>query len=212
MPLAHIDIDAMDGLKPRAGGRNKGRLRAKPGHLPGLATMEFPVKSTPKTKGKSKRFKGRNGLTPVPDSISTFDEEDGMECEAIPEVEPNDKQAYIASQQKKEPETEEERILARIVETCGKVRHGHYSEVKHLIQKEGVPVDATDEHGNSLLVLACQNNQKKIVKFLIKNGANVRAQNQNGFDAFHYAQLYQFKDLFPYLKLDDRTKALLLDK
>jgi len=75
--------------------------------------------------------------------------------------------------------------------------------VKQAVLKEGVPVDSTDDHGNSLLILACQNNHKKIVKFLVKNGADTRATNHKGHDATHYCLVYKHKELLPYLDVVD---------
>lgn len=42
---------------------------------------------------------------------------------------------------------------------------------------EGLPVDVTDEHGNTLLICAAQNNQLKAAKLCWKRGVDVTATN-----------------------------------
>jgi hypothetical protein len=51
----------------------------------------------------------------------------------------------------------------------------------------GFPIDAEDEKGNTLLLLACQNSNKRLVEMLILRGANINHQNAQGNTALHFA-------------------------
>ena len=60
-------------------------------------------------------------------------------------------------------------------------------------------INKTDEHGNSMLLLAAQNGNRKIAQYLIQKGANMNHQNKNGQTAGHFANAYQFFDLSQWL-------------
>lgn len=120
---------------------------------------------------------------------------DFLECDVLEETEPVNR-----PRPKTEPLSEEEQYQLQIESVCSECRHGRVAEVKQAIQEGRVHVDdAVDKHGNTLLIIACQNNHKKIVKFLIKQGAEVTTKNHKGHDANHYAQLYKYKDICKYL-------------
>lgn len=58
--------------------------------------------------------------------------------------------------------------LAYVCETSAlqafrSTRHGRYHEVEAVLQK-GLAVDAQDSFGNTLLIVACQNGNKRIAK------------------------------------------------
>ncbi len=46
-----------------------------------------------------------------------------------------------------------------------KVRHNRMEEVQRLLD-EGLPVDATDDNGNAMLHIACQNGHRRLAKVL----------------------------------------------
>jgi CheY-like chemotaxis protein len=60
-------------------------------------------------------------------------------------------------------------------------------------------VNKTDEHGNTLLVVAAQNNRLKMVQLLVRKGANPDHQNAQGNTAMHFAMAYKFHDLAAWL-------------
>ncbi|RYH20322.1 ankyrin repeat domain-containing protein [archaeon] len=64
-------------------------------------------------------------------------------------------------------------------------RHGRVDEIEILLTK-GVPVDIRDTYGNTLLIIACQNGNKRVAKALLRRGANINARNYKGNTPLHY--------------------------
>jgi len=60
-------------------------------------------------------------------------------------------------------------------------------------------INVTDSKGNTLLLIAAQNGNLNIAKFLVKKGANVNHQNAQGQTALHYAMAYDFYDFGAWL-------------
>ena len=55
------------------------------------------------------------------------------------------------------------------------------------------------EHNNTLLIIAAQNGNLKILKFLIAKGANPNHQNDTGQTAAHFANEYKFFEVSTWL-------------
>ncbi len=51
----------------------------------------------------------------------------------------------------------------------------------------GFAIDAEDERGNTLLLVASQNSNKKLVEMLLVRGAAINHQNAQGNTALHFA-------------------------
>eukprot|EP00971_Amphidinium_carterae_P019778 389719-Amphidinium_carterae.1 len=80
------------------------------------------------------------------------------------------------------------------------VRHNRYEAVEALVQEDHTIVHkSADEHGNSLLHIACQNKNKRIARLLIKNGLSTNVQNNKGNTPLHYCYQYGFTELAEYL-------------
>ena len=79
-----------------------------------------------------------------------------------------------------------------------RVRHGKYGDVLRELSL-GVSPDTTDTHGNTLLLVACQNGRKKIAKCCLRYNANIDVQNRAGNSALHFCFMYGHLDLFDYL-------------
>lgn len=56
-------------------------------------------------------------------------------------------------------------------------------------------INKTDEHGNTMLTLACQNGNVKVAKYLMAKGSNPNHQNNQGQTPCHFAVAYQFFEL-----------------
>ncbi|KAG3100317.1 hypothetical protein PI124_g16974 [Phytophthora idaei] len=80
-------------------------------------------------------------------------------------------------------------------------RHGKYDEVELLLNSPdwSIGIDAKDATGNTLLSVACQNNNKRIAKLCLRRGADIHTQNLNGQSLLHYCHEYGFHDLMEYL-------------
>ena len=59
------------------------------------------------------------------------------------------------------------------------VGYQNLDDVKSFIAK-GVDINADDGYGNTPLILAAQNGNYAIAKYLIDNGADIDAQNNDG--------------------------------
>jgi ankyrin repeat protein len=70
---------------------------------------------------------------------------------------------------------------------------------KDAYEKLSFHINKADEHGNTMLTLACQNGNVKVSKFLISKGANPNHQNNQGQSPGHFAVAYQFFDLSTWL-------------
>ena len=87
-------------------------------------------------------------------------------------------------------------------------RHGKYKQVTDLL-KSGCPAEGRDKFGNSPLVIACQNGNARIVKALLRHGANIDAQNKQGCTGLHYCIAYGFNSLSDYLIAKGANDKLL---
>jgi hypothetical protein len=80
-----------------------------------------------------------------------------------------------------------------------KIRHNRTEEVKNLLIK-GVPANITDEFGNTMLHVACQNGRFNLAVFLVNEAAlDVNAQNNNGNTPLHYCTAYHYVKLGAFL-------------
>ncbi|KAL7514940.1 hypothetical protein ACHAXN_013074 [Cyclotella atomus] len=70
-------------------------------------------------------------------------------------------------------------------------RHGRVGELEELLL-QGVSIESTDENGNSILSVGCQNGSKRVVKLALRYGADIDASNSSGNTALHFAFKYGF--------------------
>jgi len=82
-------------------------------------------------------------------------------------------------------------------------RHGRYTEIEDIVTGpdfNGVhSIDTKDSKGNTLLITAAQNGNKRICKLALRRSADINGQNFLGNTALHYAFSYGFEDLGHYL-------------
>ncbi|RHY02151.1 hypothetical protein DYB30_011926 [Aphanomyces astaci] len=69
------------------------------------------------------------------------------------------------------------------VDVFSLARHNRVDDVRAVLDR-GLPVNTPDEHGNSLLIIACQNGLKRLAKELLRRGANINARNVRVVDLF----------------------------
>jgi len=65
-------------------------------------------------------------------------------------------------------------------------RHGRVEDVDNLLLN-GIPVDGRDNFGNTILHIACQNGNKKLLKLALRYGANMNIANFRGNTSLHFA-------------------------
>ena len=58
-------------------------------------------------------------------------------------------------------------------------RHGRIDDMEFLLSR-GMPVDVRDEWGSTLLIIACQNGNKRVAKLVLRKGADINARNNKG--------------------------------
>lgn len=98
------------------------------------------------------------------------------------------------------PLTEWEAAGDRVIsqDIFSQTRHGKIKDIEDHF-KRGIDPDSMDKQGNTLLIVAVQNNQKVIAKLCLKHGADIDARNNAGHSALYYARLYNYEDVAEYL-------------
>ena len=71
---------------------------------------------------------------------------------------------------------QENKMAADFAELCSYVRHGKYREVEEKMNEPDwtLPIDYPDVVGNTLLMVACQNGNKRIAKLCLRRGESER--------------------------------------
>lgn len=70
-------------------------------------------------------------------------------------------------------------------------RHGRCEEIDRQLD-QGIPVDIRDEYGNTLLIIACQNGNKRVAKAVLRRGASLNVRNHKGNTPLHYCYQYGY--------------------
>ena len=77
-------------------------------------------------------------------------------------------------------------------------RHGRYIELESLFLN-GIDPDSKDNFGNTILIIAAQNGNKRIAKMALRYGAQINMFNIMGNTALHFCYEYNYIDLADYL-------------
>ena len=104
----------------------------------------------------------------------------------------------IANQYKQDKEAFKDPRDAAIEKAVMAAKASNITEMEDALE-EDIPVNCTDDHGNTLLLLAAQQGSKRMIKFLLRKGANINAQNLAGNTALHFCFTYSHKELGQYL-------------
>ena len=80
-----------------------------------------------------------------------------------------------------------------------KVRNNRHGEVESLLSSGAVSPDFRDRNGNTVLMVAAQNNRKRLVKACVRHGVPLDARNLKGNTAMHFAKAYGYEDVAEYL-------------
>ena len=84
-----------------------------------------------------------------------------------------------------------------------KIRHGRVNEASAMLSGDGggagIDPDVRDRFGNTPLIVATQNNRKRISKMCVKAGVPLSTFNNMGNSALHYCYSYGYFELGEYL-------------
>ncbi|GMF43018.1 unnamed protein product [Phytophthora fragariaefolia] len=82
-----------------------------------------------------------------------------------------------------------EEISLKVDTVFSQARNGR---MKRLVESldAGFPIDSEDDKGNTLLLLACQNVNQRMVELLVTRRANVNHRNAQGNTPLHFAMAY----------------------
>jgi hypothetical protein len=107
----------------------------------------------------------------------------------------------LHSRGKTKTSEEEEMKMDMFSRMCRCIRHGNAAEFDLILNESEwqVPIDYTDDVGTSLLMVCCQNGNKKMVKSLLRKGCEINKQNCNGHTCLHFCFGYGFNALGEYL-------------
>ena len=75
---------------------------------------------------------------------------------------------------------------------------GHVDGVEECLDQE-VSIENKDAHGNTLIIISAQQNSKRMLKMLLRRGADINAQNSTGCTCLHYTNEYKFDALTDYI-------------
>lgn len=81
------------------------------------------------------------------------------------------------------------------------VRNGRVSEAQEILVHNSTEfdVDTRDSFGNTVLIVAAQNNRKRVTKMCVRAGVPLDARNKQGNTALHYCYGYGYFELGEYL-------------
>jgi hypothetical protein len=81
------------------------------------------------------------------------------------------------------------------------VRNGRVSEAQDILVHNVADFDVNtrDSFGNTVLIVAAQNNRKRVTKMCVRAGVPLDAQNKQGNTALHYCYGYGYFELGEYL-------------
>ena len=88
------------------------------------------------------------------------------------------------------------------------VKNANFDDLETVLD-DGVQIDTKDEYGNTLLILACQQGNKRMAKFLLRRGALINSQNNLGNTVLHYLHEYKNTALFEYMKAKGADDSLI---
>jgi len=93
---------------------------------------------------------------------------------------------------------DEERNAAEVKDLFTKAINNRQSAVEELLA-QNVDPNTKDDHGNTILHVASQNGNKRLIKVALRWGANINEQNKQGQTALHYLFAYKYENLAAYL-------------
>lgn len=106
---------------------------------------------------------------------------------------------FLARQHKQDQDLYKDPREAAIDSAIVAAKSSNIAQMEDALEEE-IPVDSTDQYGNTLLILSAQQGSKRMCKFLLRRGGNVNLQNLSGNTCLHYCYAYGHEDIGIYLK------------
>jgi hypothetical protein len=84
---------------------------------------------------------------------------------------------------------------AEFAKICSLCRHNRVKEAEAALSEPDwiLGIDYQDDGGNSLLHIAAQNGNKRMVNMCLRHGANINLQNGSGQTPLHFALRYNYR-------------------
>lgn len=76
-------------------------------------------------------------------------------------------------------------------------RHGRVGDIERLLDR-GIPINVRDSFGSTLLVIACQNGNKRVAKSVLRRGGDINSRNHKGNTNSHHIGSFAFIDVTVY--------------
>ena len=73
-------------------------------------------------------------------------------------------------------------------------RHNRRAELKQLLDEDGVDPELRDWAGNTILIIACQNGLKNMLKAILQRGGIMDTANDKGNTGLHFAFAYGYAE------------------
>ena len=90
-------------------------------------------------------------------------------------------------------------------------RKGEYELCRDLFKKHGFDPNVRDAHGNTPLIVACQNGAGRVAKLCLRRGADVNVFNAKRNTALHFAATFGFEKLASWLNENGADKHAVND-
>ena len=109
-----------------------------------------------------------------------------------------DKRGQLEQKLKVEADAKVSEIVDELVSLA---RHGRYEDIDNIVSGPDFvhSIDSRDSKGNTLLIAAAQNGNKRIAKLALRKGADINLKNLTGQTALHFAFAYGYEDLGNYM-------------
>jgi ankyrin repeat protein len=127
-------------------------------------------------------------------------EDDNYKSRKI-EHSPQHKSKFYSPESKRQEYEEEKVFDADFIgefDIFSLARHSRAVELENLLLK-GVDPDSKDNNGNTILLVAAQNGNKRIAKLALRYGAQINMFNTMGNTALHFCYEYNYIELADYL-------------
>mmetsp|Transcript_21852 Transcript_21852/g.36825 ORF Transcript_21852/g.36825 Transcript_21852/m.36825 type:complete len:1703 (+) Transcript_21852:133-5241(+) len=97
--------------------------------------------------------------------------------------------------------TKQQKLAEDFKKVCSLCRHGKFGDIEEMMNHPdwSLSMDYQDDTGNSLLHIAAQNGNKRMVKLCLRRGADLNAQNLQGQTPLHFTYSYGYAEVGEYL-------------